>query len=174
MRGHNWAQFFLFFIKSVKQLCVALFSFFYVTVCETTSNSKSPPVSSQTDSKIKSQTPCKLFKVSESKEKPSNTKSTASKPKCCNHIVFLTLSSVHTQETYWTAKTNTLSLSRRQSQTSSSVSPRCDMSHGAYAHNKENQQTREEKSENTLFAWCNKWAGLFFFFLETLEQRQPP
>lgn len=85
-------------------------------------------------------------------------------------ILFLTLLSVHTQETRWTAKTNTLSLSRSRSQTSSSVSPRCDMSHGAYAHNEENQQTREQ-NQKTLYlpGAINEQV----FFLETLGQREP-
>lgn len=108
----------------------------FVTVCETTSNSNSSPVLSRIDSKIRSQTPRKLFKVLEPKGNKLR-RNAARKPKCCNHTVFLTQLSVHTPETYWTAKTNTLSLSRSGSQTSSSVSPRYDMSHAACAHNKE-------------------------------------
>lgn len=87
---------------------------------------------------------------------------------------FFSLSSVHTQETRSTAKTNTLSLSRSRNQTSSSVSPRCDMSHGAYAHNKENQQTRE-RNQKTVYSpgAINEQVCVLFFFPETSGQRQP-
>lgn len=139
----NWAAFCL--IKSKQLLrrhhrvmslvfCRHLPKFhFFVCVFVTVVHGNQQPVLFENHNRIRGQASCKLFKVQKSEEKTG-------KPKGC--IATLTLSSVHTRGTCWTAKTNMLSLLCIWSQTWSSVCPRWDISPRAYSHDMKAQQTQ--------------------------------
>ena len=169
MMVYNRAQ---FLKRSKEMLWVASFfllplppnaSLVCVTVCETRCNNRGPPVSSQGDTQIKSQTASKLLKERAKKKKePKKGQLDKVKQSYSSSDVFAHEHTRTLGRLDKTAKTNTLSLSRSQSQMSGSVSPRCDMSHGAYARNKAKSTNQRAESEDALYAWRSKRARCFF------------
>ena len=155
----------------------------FVMEGETTGNSKSPPVSSQTDSKIKSQAPCKLFKVLEpgkKNKKQNNFKKQKTQLASRSAAIILSLSlcllCTHRRFAELQRQTHLVCLAVRAKRLA--LFPQ-----GATCHMELMLITRKINKPESRIRKCaiNKQVFLsffsfylFIFLLETLEQRQPP